>query len=177
MTSASTERDHEAGGRRLVTQVSSLSALVGAHPDAIEKIYRAAPACDPEDLGDAPRGRFLAIAPVSSVHLAMRPFLRALATDALPWRGKTFDHGGNSGTNVIFGKHAYRFHAEVGPSVIDERPALVLTYDEPAYKNPWPLTKVRDELRTIGQGIAIGPAFMMGGSPTLLVWWGLESSS
>src|SRR4051812_30204617 len=103
MTS-SVERDEGAGGRRMVTQVSSLAALVGAHPSALEKIYRSGRVADPAELGDAPLGKFLALVPGSNAFLVMRPVIRALASDINPWRGKTFDHGGNSGENLIFGK-------------------------------------------------------------------------
>jgi hypothetical protein len=173
----STAVEHEATGRRIVTQVESLSALVGAHPDALQKIYGAARPTDPAELGPDPRGRLLALTPASEVFLAVRPLVRALASDLFPWRGKVFDHGGNSGQNVVLGRKVVRFRAEVAPSEIDGRPALVLTYDAPAHGNPWPLRAIRDELRTVGKGIAIGPAlFTRGGTSTTLLWFGLEAS-
>jgi hypothetical protein len=176
MSASAAEHDAPAGGRRVVTQVESLSSLVGAHPDALRKIFGAARATDPAELGQEPRGRLLAIAPATSFVLALRPFLRGISEHGLlPWRGKTFDHGGNSGQNVVLGKKVVRFHAEVGPSHLDGRPALALTYDLPAYANPWPLRAVRDELRTVAPGIAIGPAIFMEGSPTTLLWFGLEA--
>jgi hypothetical protein len=162
-------------GRRIVTQVPSLSGLVGAHPDALARIYRDGRPADPAELGDAPRGRILALARGTDLFMIARPIVKALATDALPWRGKTFDHGGNSGQNVFFGRHVLRFHTHVGPSEIDGKPTLVLSYDEPAYKNPWPFRAIRDELRSVGPGIAIGPAFFVGGgSPKVVLWFGLE---
>jgi hypothetical protein len=161
--------------RRVVTQVESLSALVGAHPDALRKIFGAGRATDPAELGDAPRGSLLAFAAGADVFLAFRPLLRALASGVLPWRGKTFDHGGNSGQNVVFGRRVSRFHAEVGPSHVDGRPALVLTYDLPAHGNPWPLRAVRDELRTVAPGIAVGPAIFTQGLSATLLWFGLEA--
>jgi hypothetical protein len=167
--------EHETSPRRVVTQVESLSSLVGAHPGALRKIFGAARATDPAELGDAPRGRLLAFSPGADVFLAFRPLLRGLATDLLPWRGKTFDHGGNSGQNVVLGRRVFRFQAEVGPSQLDGRPALVLTYDLPAYENPWPIRALRDELRTVAEGIAIGPALLVGGAaPASLFWFGLE---
>jgi hypothetical protein len=186
MTSSAVEQENT--GRRVVTQVESLSALVGAHPDALAAIYRAARATDPADLGESPRGRLLALAKGADVYLALRPFVRALATDMLPWRGKTFDHGGNSGQNVVFGRKAFRFRAEVGPSLLDGKPALVLSYDSPAHGNPWPLRAVVDELRTVAKGVAMGPAMFTGSgapltasaaprlAPTTVLWFGLEAS-
>jgi hypothetical protein len=159
------------GGRRVVTQVPSLSFLVGAHPDALVAIYREGRATDPAELGDAPRGRLLAINPGGELFLLTRPLVRALAKGALPWRGKVFDHGGASGQNVVFGRKVLRFAAEVGPSAIDGRPALLLDYARPAHENPWPVRAIRDELRTVGDGIAIGPA-LHGVRP--LFWFGLE---
>src|SRR5205823_2210483 len=90
------------GGRRQITPVSSLDTLVAAHPEALEKIYRSARPADPAELGDAPRGRLLAIAPSGELFMMMRPVVQALAGFPVGWRGKTFDHGGNSGQNVIF---------------------------------------------------------------------------
>jgi hypothetical protein len=173
--SSSAAAQEAPAGRRVVTQVESLSALVGAHPDALRKIYGAGRATDPAELGDAPRGSLLALAAGADVFLVFRPVLRALAAGLMPWQGKTFDHGGNSGQNVVLGQKLLRFHAEVGPSHLDNRPALVLTYAEPAYGNPWPLSAVRDELRTVAPGIAIGPAIFTQGLPTTLLWFGLEA--
>ena len=172
MTSSAAEQS-SSGGKRLVTQVESLSVLVGAHPDALLKIYARASATDPAELGDAPRGRILALVPGADLFLVTRPLLRALATDLLPWRGKAFDHGGNSGRNVVLGQKLLRFRAEVAPSVIDGRPSLVLDYG--AHHHAWPLRAFRDELRTVGSGIAIGPAVFVGsGAPRPLFWFGLE---
>lgn len=173
MTSPAAEQ--ASGGRRLVTPIESLSVLVGAHPDALLEIYGQARATDPAELGDAPRGRLLAAVPGADLFLLTRPIFRGLATDLLPWRGKVFDHGGNSGQNVVFGQRMLRFSAEVGPSVIDGRPALILDYGVAAYHNPWPVRALRDELRTVGEGIAIGPAVLTGvGEARPLFWFGLE---
>lgn len=173
MTSHAAER--APAGKRLVTQVESLDSIVGAHPDALFEIFAEGRATDPAELGPAPRGRFLAIVPGADVFLVTRPLMRALATDHLPWRGKVFDHGGNSGQNIVFGRKAFRFHAEVGASALDGRPALVLDYSPAAHGNPWPVRALRDELRTVGDGVAIGPAFLVGrGAPRTLLWFGLE---
>jgi hypothetical protein len=170
----------DAPGRRAVHPVDSLSTLVGAHPGALREIFGAGRAADPGELGEAPRGRVLAFAQGAEVFLVFRPLLRALAGDRFPWRGVTFDHGGNSGQNVVFGRGVLRFRAEVGASRLDGRPALVLTYDAPAHENPWPIRAVRDELRMVGgggSGVAIGPVFLaLGGAPSALFWFGLEAA-
>lgn len=173
MASESTKAAPEAGqGRRVVTRVGSLDALVGSHPGALRKIYASGRPADPAELGERPRGRVLAIEPLQSVFLMVRPIVRALASDLLPWQGKVFDHGGNSGQNRVFGKQVLRFHAALEPSAIDGKPTLALRYDDPAFKNPWPVSAVVDELRSIGDGLAIGPALMRG---QLLLWWGLQA--
>lgn len=165
-------------GRRVLPQIDSLAPLVGAHPDALLNIFGDGRATDPAELGlghPGPRGRILAVVPGPDLFLAVRPILRAFASDHLPWRGKVFDHGGNSGVNVLFGRQAFRFQAEVGPSAIDGRPSLVLDYAPSAHGNPWPVRAIRDELRTVGNGVAIGPAFLVGGgTPRLVLWFGLE---
>jgi hypothetical protein len=176
MTDSSTSGSEAHGPKRVVTPVYSLSSLVGAHPEALRSIYETGRPADPAELGDAPRGRFLALGPGEGLFMAVRPIVRALATDALPWKGKVFDHGGNSGQNVVFGRRAFRFHVEVGPSHIDNKPTLLLRYGEAAYKNPWPVRAIVDELRAISPGVAIGPAFFLRDdhAPELFLWFGLE---
>lgn len=176
MSTPAVERD--APGRRSVPKIDSLSSLVGAHPDALGRIFGDGRVTDPGELGDAPRGRLLAFAPGADVFLVLRPLLRGLAGDLLPWRGKSFDHGGNSGQDVVLGRSVFRFQAESAPSQLDGLPALVLTYDGAAHKNPWPIRAVRQELRTVTVGspaIAIGPVLVtLGGAKTALLWVGLE---
>jgi hypothetical protein len=164
------------GGKRSLPRIDSLDSLVGGHPEALGMLFANGSPTDPGELGDAPRGRLLALVPGAELYMATRPLMRALATDLLPWRGKVFDHGGNSGQNVVLGRKMFRFQAEVGPSVIDQRPALVLTYDAEAYGNPWMVRVIRDELRTVGPGIAMGPAILTrrAGAPRPLFWFGLE---
>ncbi len=174
MTSSPVE--HEAGPRRGAAQIRGLESLVGAHPDALRRLFDAGRPADPAELGEAPRGHLLALARGGDVFLAVRPLYRALAGGILPWRGKTFDHGGNSGQNVVLGRRLLRFQAEVGPSLLDGRPALVLSYDAPAHRNPWPVRVIRDELRAVGEGVAIGPALVsVRGSAVPLLWFGLEA--
>lgn len=174
MSSPATERAPSLG-KRNVTRIDSLDSLVGGHPEALGALFAGGPATDPAELGDAPRGRLLAQIPGAGLFMATRPLLRALATDLLPWRGKVFDHGGNSGQNVVLGRKMFRFQVQIGPSMIDQRPALVLTYDAEAHGNPWIVRMIRDELRTVGPGVAIGPAILVAGSrPRPLFWFGLE---
>jgi hypothetical protein len=160
------------GGRQATHAVTSLASLAGGHPGTLRTYYLGGRPADPADLGDAPHGRLLAFEPGQSVFMLTRSFLQGAAgSDLFPWRGKTFDHGGNSGQNRLYGRHAFRFRTEVAPSSVDGQPTLLLSYDDPAFKNPWPVRAIRDELRTIAPGLAIGPAYYRG---SLLLWWGLE---
>src|SRR5262245_54895909 len=121
----------EAPARRISTQVTSLDTLVGAHPDALRQTYGDARAARPAELGDGTGGRLLTLAQGTDCSLALRPLMRAVfGSELFPWRGKAFDHGGNSGQNVVLGRRGFRFHAEVEGSQLDGRPALVLTYGE-----------------------------------------------
>jgi hypothetical protein len=163
------------GGSPSAASPSPLSSLIGGHPAALRQIYAGGKPTDPSELGDAPRGRVLALEPASGLFLLLRPLVRALATDALPWRGKVFDHGGNSGQNVVFGRRVLRFSADVGASIVDGEPTLVLSYDRPAFGNPWPVRAVVDELRTVAGGAAMGPVYVaLGHRKHVLAWWGLE---
>jgi hypothetical protein len=159
-----------APGRR-PSWVTTLASLVGAHPDTLRKLFGEGRPADPAELGDVTRGVLLSIAAAEDVFLAVRPIVRALSSGPTPWKGKTFDHGGNSGQNLILGKPRFRFRAEVAPSAIDGQPALRLLYADPAFANPWPVRDLIDELRSIGPGMAIGPVLLQG---RVLGWFGLE---
>lgn len=164
------------GSREGSTRIHRLADLVGAHPDALRSIFRAGQPTRPADLGEAPRGRVLAFEPTRDVHFLVRPLLMAAATRELLWQGKTFGPDG-SGANVVLGRPLARFVFETEPSALDGKPALVLRYDFPLHNNLWPLRNVRDELRTVADGIAIGPAhFSMSasGERKVLLWFGLE---
>jgi hypothetical protein len=151
--------------------LTTLAGLVGAHSDALRRLFDEGRPADPAELGDVTRGRMLSIAASEDVFLAMRPIVRALAAGPMPWTGKTFDHGGNSGQNLIFGKPRLRFRAEVAPSALDGKPALRLLYADAAFANPWLLRDTVDELRAVGPGLALGPVLFRG---RVLGWIGLE---
>lgn len=167
--------EKESAGGRVVTKVASLVTLVGAHPDAIQAIYEAGKPADPGLLGDAPRGTILTTAFAPGLFLVERGIVRGLARALVPWTGKTFDHGGNSGRDIVFGQPAFRFHTFVAPSRIDARATLCFDYAHEAHANPWPIRAIKAELRAISPGVAIGPAyFMTGKTARLMAWFGLE---
>jgi hypothetical protein len=162
-----------AATKRRPSPVTTLASLVGAHPDTLRQLFADGRPADPAELGEVTRGLLLSIAASEDVFLAMRPIVRMLSSGPTPWKGKTFDHGGNSGQNLVFGKPRFRFRAEVAPSALDGEPALRLLYADPAFGNPWPLRDVSDELRSVAAGIAIGPVLHQG---RVLGWFGLERS-
>jgi hypothetical protein len=159
------------GGR--VVAVSSLASLVGSHPRALRTIYERGTALDPLAFAGALHGRILTTPIVESLHLALRPIVKAMSSIGT-WEGIAFDHGGNAGHNVVFGKPVMRFRAERATSLVDGEPTLVLDY---AVKNPWPVKLLRDELRLVADGIAIGPAFLMTDQKPIMWWFGVESVS
>ncbi len=169
------ERAEAGAGRRVVTHVTSLSELVGGHPDALASIYSAGKPCVASDLGDAPEGQLLAITFGTGAFMGLRPIVRAIAAVS-PWKGKTFDHGGNGGTNVVLGKKTLRFHAEVGPSALDGKPTLILRYDQEAFGNPRPFRSMVGELRSIAPGLAVGPLLYpgKGGALVPVLYYGLQ---
>lgn len=157
---------------RVVTPVASLDELVGGHPESIRKIFSRGEATDPAELGDAPQGRLLALEPLGGVHLLARPVVRAIGRSSL-WAGVGFDHGGNAGFNRWLGAKAHRFRTVIEPSELDGRPALVLRYE----RNGWPVSTLRDELRTVRPGLALGPFYVQaGGRHHLVGWMGLQAT-
>lgn len=155
---------------RVVTPVGTIDELVGGHPESIRKIFSRGEATDPAELGDTPHGRLLALEPLGGIHLLARPIVRALGRSSF-WAGVGFDHGGNAGFNRWLGAKAHRFRTAVESSELDGRPALVLKYE----RNAWPVSTLRDELRTVRPGMALGPFYVQaGGRYHLIGWMGLQ---
>ena len=120
----------------------------------------------------------LAIESLRDVHMLMRPLVRTLGSDAFPWKGKVFEGGGGEGQNVVLGRHVLRFRTERGVSDLDGGPTLLFHYDDEALGNPWIVRGVRDELRTVAEGLAIAVAAVtLGGKRRVVAWWGLETQA
>ncbi len=147
--------------------IASFAELVGAHFDSLRDFYAGAPPADPDDLGERPRGTLLAAGSTADAHLVLRPIVKLVSRSLMPWQGVVFDHGGNAGANLVLGREMQRFRASVGPSLIDGKPAFVLSYAALA----WPLRTLTDELRALGPGLALGCTFV-GDRP--VAWFGLE---
>lgn len=152
--------------------VTSLDALVGAHPDALRDFYEQGRPCDPARVGRA-EGLVLGVAGLAEAHAATGPLVRAVARHFSLWKGKAFESGGTSGANVFLGRRALRFRSEVAPSLLDGQPTLALRYD--GLDNPWPASRLADELREVGPGVVLGPLLWLGGDGRAqpVVWWGL----
>lgn len=164
------------GGSHATLRDGGLDELIGGHPEALRALFKAGKATDPAELGPAPRGRLLTLEPTREFHFLVRPIVQALGRGFLPWEGKTFDLDG-TGDNLVLGRKTARFTFDTRASEVDGEPALVLRYDDPGHGHPWPLRNVQDELRTIGEGLAIGPALFAaaaGGERKVILWFGLE---
>lgn len=157
-----------------MARIESLGSLVGAHPDALRDYFASGAASDSTELRGALRGRVLGFDALSEAHVLTRPLVRALSRHLMPWQGKLFESGGTAGADRVFGLALLRFRCEVEPSLLDDRPALVLHYDD--LDNPWPFDRLRAELRRVGDGIHIGPALAeTAAGPRTLLWWGLQT--
>lgn len=162
--------DASSSSHRTSTRPDALTALVAARASALADLYQKGTPLDASRVHEPLRGRFLASALFSSAEFALRQLVRFVSEHAMPWEGLAFDHGGNAGANLVLGKKSLRFRAERGLSLIDGKPTLVMSYA----KNPWPAKLLRDELRVIEPGVAIGPTFLhVGGGDKLVGWFGL----
>ncbi len=164
------QTEKSAARSRIATSVESIEEMVGAHERALEAIFMRNGAADPAALGDAPRGRLLTFAGTAAVHLAARELVRVLSQiGAALWQGIRFDHGGNAGSHLLFGRQFLRFRVELSASALDGAPALTLRYTKAG-----PLfAKMHAELRTCGEGLAMGPVFA---GKSVIGWIGLTRS-
>ncbi len=156
---------------RIATTVTSLDPLVGAHPGALRSIFEKSEPANVEALVGAlegrAHGRFLSSIPTAGAHMLLRPLIQLVSTTLIPWDGVAFDHGGNGGVNIVFGKKTGRFRAVREPSWLDGAPCLALQYPSAAW--------LRDELRTVGDGLALGLTFVsIGERRSPVVWFGLS---
>ena len=70
-------------------------------------------------------------------------------------------------------RQGYELPIDVEASELDGRPALVLRYE----RNGWPVSTLRDELRTVRPGMALGPFYVQaGGRYHLIGWMGLQAA-
>ncbi|MBL9023989.1 MAG: hypothetical protein JNL21_17465 [Myxococcales bacterium] len=155
---------------RIATLVSTLDGLVGAHLDTLAEMFLRGALVEPEELGELPRGKLLALAGTEPAHLALRPMVKAVSRAFSLWEGVVFDHGGTAGANRFAGREGIRFKVSRGASRLDAGPALVLSYEEA----PWPFRGLHDELRLIAPGLAVGPTYY---HDDVVAWFGLEANA
>lgn len=163
-------------GSSVTTRITHLDELLGGHPGALRTIYEAGLAASPSELVGSWSGRLLVLERGRDVASLMRPIFQALRGGAPLWQGKTF-FADATGVNHVLGQKLVRLGVEEALSELDGAPTLVLRYDLPRHRNPWPFRNVRDELRMIGDGLALGPALFSateGGRPEVVFWFGLQ---
>jgi len=165
-------------GDRAVARARARAKPTGFTVDAsladLRAVFRAAPQPRLDDLAGAHRAQFAGPAWLR----AAGP--RATTLAGMPkWYGKRFDAAGEH-TTTLSGENLVRspdgvtgsipLTAEVAPSRIDGRPALVVRYPIDA---AWPWRLVSDELRPVGDGVLLGmtlgiPMAPPGGFPFVL---------
>lgn len=165
--------DEHAAEPRSLDDLSSLTAI------ELAQLYASGKPPQLGVLAGPARGRLLSVP-----FLSQLPFIGGFATAAvrmlgaarfMPWRGKTFstpsESHKTSGRNRILDFEALPFDAHVEKSALDHEQTLVIKYARP--ENPWPLNVVVDELREVGRGVYLGPAYVRGpNGPVVLLWWG-----
>jgi hypothetical protein len=169
-TTGNNESRKRRSSRLAIGSVTTLDSMIGAHPTALRDIYAAGDYPDPATL-EPNRARVLAVEPLEAAHLLFRPLVRTLLNPLLPWQGIRFESGGTAGVNRVLTREVFRFRCELADSLLDGNPTLQMRYD--GLKNPWPVAEMIDELRLVGDGIAIGPTFR-GESGKPLFWWGVS---
>ncbi len=165
-----------AAGSGVTTRVTHLDDLLGGHPGALRAIYEGGRACTPEELVGSWWGRFLALEAARDVATLMRPIFQVLRGGGPLWQGKTF-FADATGINRMVGQRLVRLSVEAALSELDGAPTVAFRYDLPEHRNPWPIRNIRDELRMVGDGIALGPAMFSataGGRRDVIAWFGLQ---
>ncbi len=171
-TSEPARKSKRASRARRMATVDAVETLVGAHPVALRDLYQEGTPVDATLLGGEHPARLLAVEPLEPAFFITRALVRG-ASEIMPWRGKRFESGGTAGRDLILGRPAFRFRCEVGPSALDGRPTLRLAYD--GLKNPWPVSTRVDEMRRVGETIAVGvTSIAPTGRPRVTYWWGMD---
>ena len=102
---------------------------------------------------------------------------------AFPWEGKSFRHDNETtGTGInrvkvgVGTRKLFPFATRVGPSVVDDRPTVILDYDQP--ENPKVIRLIHDEIREVAPKLFLGPAAVKRnfGRPTIVLWFALDAS-
>jgi hypothetical protein len=153
---------------------SRLGSLAGLSTGELAERYAAAG--PPADLG-LPEGDPACLA------LLPGPLQRWASSTGSPWIGKSFRLDapgrlvGHNRLRVLGGARALEFTGNIGPSLLDGRPALILDYDFPGTTNPHWQRRIHDELREFGPGLLVGPVTWRGRRrPRTLCWFAVEAA-
>lgn len=156
--------------KRKIARVQSIDTLVGAHPDSLRDIYESGSAYDPTANREM-ESRLLAIDALQGAYMLTRPLVVKAARSWLPWRGTRFESGGTAGEQLLAAGRRWRFSTTAAPSRLDGVPTLRLCYAN--LGNPGWVAGLEQELRYVGDQVAIGPVFR-GSSSVPIAWTGLS---
>ena len=142
----------------------------------LAELYADAHVPEIADLRGDMRGRMLEVVPIPE--LARGP-LRAWASSSFfPWRGKSFrplaDTVGRGINRVVSDRlQLYPFLTTVKPSRAGDFDAVELDYDLP--ENPFFIRDIKDEIRTVRDGLYLGQAYLcVGDAEHLAVYFALQ---
>ena len=144
-------------------RILSLERLAALPSAALAELYRrGAVPDDLTELDGRPKGRVLAVR--GAERGAPGRLVRAAAGHpAFPWDGKSFwsqaaTEGRGTNRVVLFGRRftCAPFATRVEPSALDGQPCVRIDYA--ATGNPWPVSRIRDELREVAPDLFLGPA-------------------
>jgi hypothetical protein len=133
-----------------------------------------------EAFGGTPKGRMLSLQGPPGRGLPGF-ILRQLSGSAFfPWDGKSFfaiDENHGMGINRVHlgaKMELFVFSTRIGPSLIDDKPTVILDYDRP--ENPFFIRAIHDEIREVAPDLWVGPAMLKRktGAQTLL-YFGLSN--
>ena len=106
---------------------------------------------------------------------------RYTCSERFIWHGKSFHSNSDLegwgynrfGIGPVLGGFPFRVY--FGPSLIDERPSLLLDFDVP--RNPWVERLTWDELREVSPGIMLGATGLrIGGRYRHLAWFAVDAN-
>lgn len=175
---AATRTDRDAPKTERILSLDRLAALPS---QALRELYgHGGVPDDLTELDGRPKGRMLAVRGAEGGPVGW--LLRALARHPrFPWDGKSFfaereDEGRGVNRIDLFVRRFewFPFATRVEPSVVDGAPCVHLDYA--SANNPWPIARIRDELREVAPGLYLGPALWTAGdgAATHLLWFAVD---
>jgi hypothetical protein len=131
-------------------------------------------------LNGRPRGRVLAVPRLDRSPL--RQVVRLIAgSRVFPWEGKNF---ASTGKKTGIGRNRvnlflrdvewFPFKVKLESSQLDGKPCVRLDYGQPG--NPWPVSRIRDELREVSPGLYLGVTLWQVRSDAVeLLWFAIDA--